>query len=48
MPQCRGMPGKEDRVGRCVGKHSHRSRGRKGCNREFLKGRTENGKTFEM
>jgi hypothetical protein len=30
MPQCRGMKGREARVGRWVEEHPHRSRGREG------------------
>ena len=46
MPQCRGMPGRED-GSVCVEEHPHRGKG-KGMHRVFLKGRPGNEKTFEM
>jgi hypothetical protein len=47
MPQCRGIPGWEDRSGWVGGAPSERQRER-GRDKGFLKVRPEKGKTFEM
>jgi hypothetical protein len=48
MPQCRGMPGREDGSCGWVVEYPHRGRGRGDGIGGFLKGRPGKGKTFKM
>ena len=48
MPQCRGIPGLEDRRGLMGGGAPSQCQGERGWDSGFPKGRPGKGKTFEM